>query len=406
MRRLAGARAVVGAYVVVLLCILGLLSVRSPWQTVREPAVTVFTPAGVRAPAAPASHQTPESRTPWWVQVIRPGPGLARQILHAGVPLLRFSGHAGNGAGAADSRGLRLYGEAAAPAPDLFSHLLPFLQPPQAAVSRPAAAQGPSAGALLPPTQQDMQPWSPARPPASVPTFELPSAAPQDAAAARSLPADPLVGIYHTHDYESYVSEFPDRTFAPDELMLVISDDPERSVIRVGRALAEALQRRGITAVHSPAAHQEWGYAGAYSLSLRTARQILARYPTVAVLIDLHRDSAPRAQSVTTLNEAKVARIAIVIARGSDDLPQPGWTANLALARELVAAMDEMYPGLSRGIIQAPARYNQHLSPGAILVEVGSAENTMDEALQAAELFADVLARVIAERRYPQAGSP
>lgn len=101
-----------------------------------------------------------------------------------------------------------------------------------------------------------------------------------------------------------------------------------------------------------------------------------------------------REQSVTTINGQKVGKLLIVV--GTDARAEnPKWRENLQLARKLVTKLNEMYPGLCRGITIKEGRYNQHLSTHSLLVEIGSAKNTTDEAVAAGKLFAEAVVALL-----------
>lgn len=216
----------------------------------------------------------------------------------------------------------------------------------------------------------------------------------------------PLVGIYHTHEYESYISEFPGLNPRSDaDWLKVASADPQHNIIRVGRHLADALCRRGITVVHSPSPNAAaGGYDNAYEVSYRTARYILEQYPTVRVLLDIHRDGQDPARADVTaqVGGKPVARVMLVVGAGTSEQPQPRFQQNLTWAQRVDQALDQRYKGVSRGVAVRPYWYNQHLAPGALLLEVGSVRNHMDEALRTAEILADVLADLIRNGQYPR----
>lgn len=435
----------VGYLLVVSLSIAVLVQRRPPAADARDGTAAREPPAAVPA-LAPSNFDAPQALPPepitgveepgaLWVQIFRPTPVTARLLLQRSIPLF----------GAGDP-GLVLYESSSRPR-GVLDALFPFVrvapgsagegqrpataggsQPRVAAVSPPRT--GPPAGGAGGPPQAAAPPGF-AVPEAARPAVPLQTgpaldpqadagaaggAAPGAAAAGRAPACGPggrapavaavgggraLVGIYHTHDYESYVSEFPDGLPPQGNWAHVATQDPERNIIRVGARLAEALCERGVTVVHSPS-RNAYTYLGAYTQSLETAETILEQYPTVVVLLDLHRDDAPRELSTATVGGLPVARIAIVVGRGSEGLPQPDWRRNTGFAQTLHEAMEARYTGLSRGIILKDNRYNQHLLPGALLLEVGSAQNTMAEALRAVDLLAGVLADVLREGRYPR----
>jgi stage II sporulation protein P len=211
-------------------------------------------------------------------------------------------------------------------------------------------------------------------------------------------PAEPglqvLVGIYHTHATESFLPAIPGASGKP--LNQAYSDDPSRSVIAVGKALAEALQARGVGAIHSERQHDLMeGFSRSYINSRVTAEQMCAEHDLV-FLFDIHRDALKRSQSVAQINGETVAKISIVVGLGQmESNPHPHWKQNWNLALRLANAMEQKYPGLSGGIIPKPFVYNQDLSPHALLLEVGGPENTLAEECRAVQLLADVLVEMI-----------
>lgn len=391
---------------------------------------------------APDDYEWIPPATPPWILLFRPDRQLARWLLEQSIPLLDRG-----------DRSLVLYGEVGRPK-NLFAAIFPFLAgsapasfpetPPPGQQPRQPARQGPPAGpggwtghpAQLTPApggQPAAQPGG--RAPGSgaggsgwgqnpAPPSRVPDAPPAPGAAA-GLPPEagcrrppgvtavgkgiPLVAVYHTHDYEAYISEFPGLQPETDaEWQAIWTTNPERNIIRVGRELARALCERGVTVVHSPTRHAPpMGYFGAYTESRKTARFILQKYPTIRLLLDLHRDGETVADSelAVTIGGRRAATLLIVVGTGHAEAPQPHWQKNLDLARELQAALDARYPGLVRGIkTREGARYNQDLTPGALLFEIGSVRNQMDEALWSVELLAEVLADYLRHSLDPAPG--
>ena len=190
-----------------------------------------------------------------------------------------------------------------------------------------------------------------------------------------------LVGIYNTHNSESYAGD----------------GGPERrqgengDVVTVGETLKKALEQNGIGAVHSLQIHDAVDFMKAYGASVNTATQMTKDYPNLKVLIDVHRDGFPPGvpKSTITVKGQKVSQVLVVIGKKN-----PHWQKNEALAKELMALGEKKYPGLFSPNISyaADARYNQHLSDGGLLLEFGSQVNTLGEANGAAEAVAEILA--------------
>lgn len=196
----------------------------------------------------------------------------------------------------------------------------------------------------------------------------------------------PVVAIYHTHATESYLPEIgktqPEQAF---------SNDPEKTVVKLGEWLASELEQRyRIPSLHTRTMHDSDGRVGAYYRSEATVKAILQKYPDCKVLIDLHRDSQPKALTTATVRNKSYARMMIVIGTNN-----PNWTSNYTFARKIASKLDEAYPGVSRGIFYASAVYNQRYSPMAILVEVGGVENTLTECKNSIEALAWAIAASI-----------
>ena len=126
----------------------------------------------------------------------------------------------------------------------------------------------------------------------------------------------------------------------------------------------------------------------------------LEENPGIRVVIDLHRDSLGGRRTEYLLPDGtESAQVMLLLTTGENGLYHPSWRENLKLGLELQNRMELDYPGLARPLYLSPARYNQHLSPGALLVEVGTDANTLAEAKKAALLFAECLAQVLESHR-------
>ncbi|OGS69678.1 MAG: hypothetical protein A2Y96_03005 [Firmicutes bacterium RBG_13_65_8] len=210
--------------------------------------------------------------------------------------------------------------------------------------------------------------------------------------------AGPLVAIYHTHASESYlplvkgVSAGAAGSLDAEE---AFADDPELTVVRIGQELASVLAgKHGISTVHSRRFHDAEGRLGAYVQSALTVERFLQQYPSLKVLLDIHRDSPRRASTTAKVNGRNVARILLLVGSNAK-LAHPNWQLNYQFACALNEAMEQLYPGLSRGVMVTESRYNQHYLPHAVIVEVGGVDNTSDETLAAIRYFAHALSEVI-----------
>ncbi|MDR1703016.1 MAG: stage II sporulation protein P [Sporomusaceae bacterium] len=197
-----------------------------------------------------------------------------------------------------------------------------------------------------------------------------------------------LVGIYHTHTAESFI---------PTSGVSHKPGGQLGDIVTVGEALVKELEKRGILCLQSKTIHDYPSFMKAYGASEVSVRKMLSENSGLKVVIDIHRDAGKRENSVIKLNNGDAARLAMVLAQGQDDLPQPLWQQNLALAKLIDAKLNSYYPGLSRGIQFSEWRYNQHLHPHALLLEVGCQENSLEEALRSMEMLAHVLSDLFKE---------
>ena len=229
------------------------------------------------------------------------------------------------------------------------------------------------------------------------PGLELDVAAMAQAELALDLPEEgPQVLIVHTHGSEAYTPDGTDTYVATGECRTA---DKTKSVVRVGEEVAKVLTEMGLTVVHDTELYDYPAYNGSYDRSLAAVEHWLAQYPTIQVVLDIHRDALIGADGtvykpITTINGESCAQVMLVM--GSNALyDHPGWLENLALAVQVQKEMNTLWPTLARPIGLRENRYNQQTAPGAMLVEVGSHGNTLQEALAAARMFARALGAVL-----------
>ena len=208
---------------------------------------------------------------------------------------------------------------------------------------------------------------------------------------------EPKVLIVHTHTSEAY-TQSKDYTYTPSDAYR--TEDPEDNICLVGKALANSLEKNGISCVHDTTSHDYPSYSGCYSRSLETIEKNLALCPTIEVVIDLHRDAlaAPDGSYMKTaaqVNGKTMAQALVVVGTDAGGLTHPDWEKNLSLGLRLQKNLCEMYPGLARPLHLRTERFNGHASPGALLIEIGSNGNTMEEALDTAELVGNALAKTL-----------
>lgn len=199
----------------------------------------------------------------------------------------------------------------------------------------------------------------------------------------------PTVLILHSHGTESYEKEA-----GYTESSSYRTLDTGYNMVSIGDRVAELLEAGGITVIHDRTLHDYPSYNDAYSNARQAIQTCLAENPGICLVLDLHRDAAEDEsgnQKVTsaTVDGGSVANLMLVMGSDKGSLSYPNWEKNLSLAVKLQAQLEQTHPGLCRPVKLVTSRYNQDLSTGALLVEVGTAGNTHAEALAAAEYLAE-----------------
>ncbi|MBQ6755822.1 MAG: stage II sporulation protein P [Oscillospiraceae bacterium] len=203
--------------------------------------------------------------------------------------------------------------------------------------------------------------------------------------------------IIHTHATEAFTMTESD-TYEPSEPYRTI--DETHSVIRVGDELERILSERGVRVIHDKGLYDYPNYNNSYTRALESIKAHLADDDTIKVVIDLHRDALEGEngrvyKTVADIGETPSAQIEIISGTNYSGLNHPNWEGNLSFAMKLQAEMVASYPTLARPLQISQYRYNQHLTPGSLIVEVGCSGNTLSEAVTAVGYFADCMASVL-----------
>lgn len=206
----------------------------------------------------------------------------------------------------------------------------------------------------------------------------------------------PAVLILHTHGSESY-TQTSQLTYTPSGEYRTL--DTGHNMLRVGEALKAALEARGISVIHDRNLHDYPDYNDAYINSRKTAEEYLRQYPSLCLIIDLHRDAADtetgQLKTAVSVQNKSLCRLMLVVGTGGTGKENSTWRKNMTLAVQLQARMEQLYPGICRPISLRKERFNQDLSTGALLVEVGAAGDTLEQAIGAAEALAEGLADLL-----------
>ncbi len=208
---------------------------------------------------------------------------------------------------------------------------------------------------------------------------------------------EPQVLILHTHTTEMYMKYYAGYYNADD---LGRSTDCTENVAVAGEALANRLRANGIGVIHDTTLHDDPQYTGAYYRSADTAEAIRKKYPSIKIVIDLHRDAVQQSDTVmvkptVTCGGESYAQMMLVIG-GEDtaDNPNPNRDENVKMALALQQELQAAVPGIMRPIGFCACEYNQSLCPG-FLVEVGAQANTFAEAQRSAALLGDAITAIL-----------
>ena len=209
---------------------------------------------------------------------------------------------------------------------------------------------------------------------------------------------EPQILVIHTHSSEAYTQAGLDHYEASDTNR---TEDTNYNIVRIGDELTDILNGAGLNVIHDRGIYDYPSYTGSYSRSGAAVEQYLSEYPSIGIVIDMHRDALDSNGVVykTMAEESGVCASQIMLLTGSDEsgLPNPDWRSNLALALYLQEAVSRRHPTLMRPVSLVSQRYNLHLTRGSLIMEVGSSGNTLQEALAAIRLFADAAAPALLE---------
>lgn len=199
--------------------------------------------------------------------------------------------------------------------------------------------------------------------------------------------AQPSVLILHTHGSESYENT---EQYTPEGAYRTLQE--EYNMVSIGQQVAQRLEQAGIAVIHDRTMHDQPSYSGSYAHARQAIADYLETYPSIRLVLDLHRDAAPSGKQLRPVVETQrgtAAQLMLVLGTDSGGLNHPNWQDNLALGVRLQAILEGLCPGLCRPLNVRSQRFNQDLSEGALLIEVGATGNTREQALLAADYLAE-----------------
>lgn len=220
----------------------------------------------------------------------------------------------------------------------------------------------------------------------------------QEGPATQLLAGQPQILIIHTHSSEAYTPAGADLYSASDTCR---TEDTNYNIVRVGDVLTASLENAGVNVLHDRTIYDYPSYTGSYSRSGDAILSYLEQYPSIRIVIDLHRDALCSDdvvyKTVAEIPDTACSQVMILCGTDSTGLYHPYWKDNLRLAVYMQNAVNEAHPTLMRPITLVNERYNQHLTTGSLIVEVGSSGNTLQEAINAVQLFGDSVGPALAK---------
>lgn len=202
---------------------------------------------------------------------------------------------------------------------------------------------------------------------------------------------EPTVLILHTHATESYTKQGEDYLESSAYRTL----DERYNMLSVGDALARVLEENGIRVIHDRTLHDYPSYNGSYTHARKTIAGYLEEYPSIRLVLDLHRDASgdihDQMRTEAVVDGQPSAQLMLVMATGSAGLSHPNWQTNLALGLKLQLQLERIAPGITRPMDLRGQRFNQDMTTGSLLIEVGAAGNTHEEAIRAAEVLGSAI---------------
>jgi len=210
---------------------------------------------------------------------------------------------------------------------------------------------------------------------------------------------EPQVLILHTHATESYEAHSGSHY---DTRSSWRTRNNDLNMCAIGDVVALQLEQAGIAVVHNTTQHDYPSYNGSYDRSRQTAEEIMAEYPNIKVILDIHRDAIQRDQTtivapVTTINGQDCAQVMLIVGCDDGSLNMPNWQQNLRFGVELQNRLEQQWPTLARPLFFAHRKYNQDMAPGALLIEMGASGNTFEQAERSAHMVGQTLAQLLAE---------
>lgn len=200
----------------------------------------------------------------------------------------------------------------------------------------------------------------------------------------------PTVLIVHTHATESYTKS-PGEEY--EETVTYRTLDEGYNMVSIGAEVARVLTAGGISVLHDRGYHDYPSYNGSYANARVTIQEYLRKYPSIQLVLDIHRDASDgsdgsQLSTSATVGGQPASQLLVMVGTDAQGNYHPNWQENLSLALKLSAQLERADPGVTRPVTLRGERFNTDLTAGSLLIEVGGAGDTHSEALLAANALA------------------
>ena len=208
----------------------------------------------------------------------------------------------------------------------------------------------------------------------------------------------PQILILHTHGSEAYTPTAADLYEPSDPYR---TTDCTKNIVKVGEEMAMVFRAHGFRVIHDTNLYDYPSYNGAYERSRAAVEQWLEQYPSISIVLDVHRDALSAQDGtpyrlITTEVGKQAAQVMLVVGTNGGGSDHVNWRNNLSFALFLQQKMEKGFDALARPMVLRSASFNQQLVvPGYLLVEVGGHGNTLADAIEGARFWADTAARAL-----------
>lgn len=212
-----------------------------------------------------------------------------------------------------------------------------------------------------------------------------------------ALKGTPHILIVHTHGSEAYTPADDDRYTPSDPYR---TTDCSYNMVRVGEEMAQVFRQNGLQVIHDTNLYDYPAYDGAYDRSRAAVERWLTQYPSIQIVLDVHRDALATEdgtiyKAISEEDGRSAAQVMLVVGTDGKGDFHPLWQENLSFAMDIQQQLLDDYETLARPMVLRSSRFNQDLRAGSVLVEVGTHGNTLQEAILGGRLFAESVAHVL-----------